>query len=160
VPVPSFISDLFVDRVARGALLTGSAALIAAAMDPQAWSPALPSIQAAVRENPQLETLVLLASISASGLILLGGAIGDSRRARPVILGGLVAELLASAVALLVPSGPIFLVARLVGHAGAAFVIPGRAVALLALGRQDPLKTVWDNRDERTSVGAVVEVTA
>ena len=89
-PLPSFLADLFVDRVARGALLAGSVALFAAAMDPQAWSPALPSIQAAVRENPQLETVVLLASISAMGLILLGGAIGDSRRARPVILGGLV----------------------------------------------------------------------
>jgi len=131
LPVPSFISDLFVDRDARGALLAGSVALFAAAMDPQTWSPALPSIQAAVRENPQLETLVLLASISASGLILLGGAVGDSRRARPVILGGLVVELLASVVALLVPSGPIFLMARLVGHAGAAFVIPV-SIALVA----------------------------
>jgi hypothetical protein len=130
-PLPSFLADLFVDRVARGALLAGSVALFAAAMDPQAWSPALPSIQAAVRENPQLETVVLLASISAMGLILLGGAIGDSRRARPVILGGLVVELLASAVALLVPSGPIFLTARLVGHAGAAFVIPV-SIALVA----------------------------
>jgi MFS family permease len=131
LPVPSFISDLFVDRVARGALLAGSVALFAAAMDPQAWSPALPSIQAAVRENSQLETLVLLASISASGLILLGGAVGDSRRARPVILGGLAVELLASVVALLVPSGPVFLTARLVGHAGAAFVIPV-SIALVA----------------------------
>ena len=130
-PVPSFISDLFVDRVARGALLAGSVALFAAAMDPQTWSPALPSIQAAVRENPQLDTVILLASISASGLILLGGAVGDSRRARPVILGGLVVELLASVVALLVPSGPIFLTARLVGHAGAAFVIPV-SIALVA----------------------------
>jgi len=130
-PVPSFISDLFVDRVARGALLAGSVALFAAAMDPQAWSPALPSIQAAVRENPQLETLVLLASISASGRTLLGGAVGDSRRARPVILGGLVVELLASVLALLMPAGPIFLTARLVGHAGAAFVIPV-SIALVA----------------------------
>lgn len=92
-------------------------------MDPQAWSPALPSIQAAVRENPELETVILLALISASGLIPLGGAIGDSRRATPIILGGLIRELLGSIVAILVPAGPIFLIARLVGHSSAAFVI-------------------------------------
>jgi MFS family permease len=139
VAVPSFIADLFVDRAARGALLSGSVALFAAAMDPQVWSPALPSVQAAVREDPQLETVVLLASISASGLILLGGAIGDSRRARPVILGGLVVELLASVVALIVSGGPIFLAARLVGHAGAAFVVPV-SIALVATSYRGPVR--------------------
>ena len=130
-PLPSFIADLFVDPIARGALLVGCVALFAAAMDPQVWSPALPSVQSAVRENPQLQTVVLLASVSAAGLILLGGAVGDSRRARPVILGGLVVEMVASVVALLVTAGPIFLTVRLVGHAGAAFVIPV-SIALVA----------------------------
>ena len=129
--LPSFVADLFVDPAARGALLAGSVALVAAAMDPQVWSPRLPTIQQAVRENPQFETLVLLASISASGLILLGGAVGDSMRARRVILGGLVVELLASFVSLIVPAGPIFVTSRLVGHAGAAFVIPV-SIALVA----------------------------
>ncbi len=137
--LPAFIADLFVDRVARGALLAGSVALFAAAMDPQVWSPALPSVQAAVRENPQLETIVLLASISAAGLLLLGGAIGDSRRARPIILGGLVTEALASVVALLVHAGPIFLTARLVGHAGAAFVVPV-SIALVATSYRGPVR--------------------
>jgi MFS family permease len=139
LPVPAFLSDLFVDRVARGALLAGSAALFAAAMDPPVWSPALPSVQAAVRENPELETVVLLASISAAGLLLLGGAIGDSRRARPIILGGLVTEVLASVVALLVHAGPIFVTARLVGHAGAAFVIPV-SIALVATSYRGPVR--------------------
>jgi hypothetical protein len=138
-PLPSFIADLFVDRVASGALLAGSVALFAAAMDPQAWSPALPSIQAAVREDPQLETIVLLASISAAALILLGGAIGDSRRARPIVLGGLVVELLSSLVALVVTAGPVFVTARLVGHAGAAFVIPV-SIALVATSYQGAVR--------------------
>ena len=137
--LPSFIGDLFVDPVAKGALLAGSVALFAAALDPQAWSPALPSIQAAVRENPQLETVVLLASLSASGLILLGGAIGDSRRATPIILGGLAGELLGSLVAMFVPVGPLFLIARLVGHASAAFVIPV-SLALVATSYRGPVR--------------------
>ena len=131
VGLPSFVADLVGDPAARGALLAGSVALVAAAMDPQVWSPRLPTIQEAVRENPQFETLVLLASIGASGLILVGGAVGDSMRARRVILGGLVVELLASFVSLIVPAGPIFVTSRLVGHAGAAFVIPV-SIALVA----------------------------
>ncbi len=129
--LPSFVAELLGDPVARGALLAGSIALVAAALDPQIWTPTQPSIQEAVRENPQFETLVLLASLGASGLILLGGAVGDWRRARPVILGGLTAELLASFVSLVVPAGPIFVTSRLVGHAGAAFVIPV-SIALVA----------------------------
>lgn len=129
--LPSFSADLFVDHVAAGALLAGSAAHFAAAMDAQVWSPALPTVQQAVRDNTFLETVVLLGSISAAGLILVGGAVGDSHRARPVILGGLLAELLASIVCLIVPVGPVFLVARLVGHAGAAFAIPV-SIALVA----------------------------
>ena len=137
--VPAFISDLFVDRVARGALLAGSAALFAAAMDPPVWSPALPTVQAAVREDPQLQTVVLLASISAAGLLLLGGAIGNSRRARPIILGGLVVETLSGVIALLVHAGPIFVTARLVGHAGAAFVVPV-SIALVATSYRGPVR--------------------
>jgi hypothetical protein len=38
---------------------------------------------------------------------------------------------------------------------GAIGVIGG-AIALVAFGRQDPLKTVWDNLDERTAVAVGV----
>jgi hypothetical protein len=42
---------------------------------------------------------------------------------------------------------------------GAGFVcgvigVIGGIIALVAFGRQDPLGTVWDNRDERTPVAA------
>ena len=139
VRLPSFVADLVGDPTARGALLAGSVALVAAAMDPQIWTPTLPSIQEAIRENPQFEVLVLLASIGASGLILVGGAVGDLSRARQVILGGLVVELLASGVTLLAPAGPIFLASRLVGHAGAAFVIPV-SIALVATSYRGPVR--------------------
>jgi hypothetical protein len=32
----------------------------------------------------------------------------------------------------------------------------GGVIALLAFGQQDPLKTRWDNRDERASAGATI----
>ena len=129
--LPAFLTDLVADRTARQALLTGSVAMVAAALDPQVWSPMLPSVQAAVRESPQLETVTLLASVSAAGLILLGGVVGDTHRARPVLLGGLVVELVAALVCMVITSGPLFVAARLIGHAGAAFVIPD-SIALVA----------------------------
>jgi hypothetical protein len=138
-PLPAFIGDLFVDPVAKGALLAGSLALFAAALDPQVWSPALPSVQAAVRENPQLETTVMLASLSAAALLLLGGALGDSRRSRPIILGGLTVELLAGIAALFLHDGPLYVATRLVGHASATFVIPV-SIALVATSFRGPVR--------------------
>jgi MFS family permease len=138
-PLPAFIGDLFVDPVAKGALLAGSVALFAAALDPQAWSPALPSVQAAVRENPNLETTVMLASLSAAALLLLGGALGDSRRSRPIILGGLTIELLAGLAAIVLPYGPVFVATRLIGHAFATFVIPV-SIALVATSYRGPVR--------------------
>ena len=129
--LPPFIADLFVVRSARDALLAGSVALFAAALDPKVWGPSLPSVQAAVRDHPQLETLVLFGAVVAAALLLVGGAIGDSARARPIILGGLTVELLASVIGILVPEGPVFIATRFIGHAGAAFVIPV-SIALVA----------------------------
>ena len=133
--VPRFIAEVFDDPTARSGLLAGAAALFAAAFDPKVWGPALPSVQAAIRERPNLEALVLLAMVGGSALLLLGGAIGDTTRARPIIVGGLAAELLASVVALLVPAGPLFVASRIVGQAGASLVIPA-ALALVATSYQ------------------------
>jgi DHA2 family methylenomycin A resistance protein-like MFS transporter len=134
-PLPSIITDVFVDPVARQSLFVGTLALVAAALDPRVWGPTLPSVQAVVRENPQVEMLMLISALGASGLLLLGGAIGDSSRARPIILGGLAVELLASVAGILVPSGPIFLATRFASHAAAAFVIPV-SLALVATSYQ------------------------
>jgi DHA2 family methylenomycin A resistance protein-like MFS transporter len=123
-PIPSFIADVFDDRIARSGLLVGAVALFAAALDPRIWGPSLPSVQAAVRENPELDTVIMLAAVGGSALLLVGGAVGDSARARPIILGGLLVELVASVAGLLLPLGPLFVAARLVGHGAAAFVIP------------------------------------
>jgi MFS family permease len=129
--VPAFIADLFADPTARSGLLAGSAALVAAALDPKVWGPSQPNIQAAIRVRPELEGIILLAALAGSALLLLGGAIGDSARARPIIVGGLAVELLAAVASFVVPSGALFLASRFVGHAAAAFLIPA-SLALVA----------------------------
>ena len=122
--VPSFIAEVFADPAARNGLLVGSVSLFAAALDPKVWGPALPSVQAAIRETPQLEQIVMLGAVGGAALLLLGGAVGDSSRARPVILWGLAVELVASIAGLLMPSGSVLVATRLIGHGAAAFVIP------------------------------------
>jgi MFS family permease len=129
--VPSFVAELFAEPLPRNGLLAGSAALFAAALDPKVWGPSLPTVQAAIRERPALEAIVLLAALGGSALLLLGGAIGDSARARPIIVGGLAVELAAAAVSMLVSSGTLFVASRFVGHAAAAFIIPA-SLALVA----------------------------
>ena len=122
---------MFEDPTARAGLLAGSVALVAAAFDPKVWGPSLPTVQSAIRDRPGLEAIVILAMVGGSAVLLLGGAVGDTARARPIIVGGLAFLLVASVVALLVPSGPIFVVFRFVGHAASAMVIPA-SLALVA----------------------------
>ncbi|HET9345712.1 MAG TPA: MFS transporter [Candidatus Limnocylindrales bacterium] len=134
-PVPAFIADLFADPTARSGLLAGSVALFAAALDPKVWGPSLPTVQSAIRDRPNLEAVVILAMVAGSAVLLLGGAVGDTARARPIIVGGLAVELLAGIVSVLVPAGPIFVASRFVGHGAAALVIPA-SLALVATSYQ------------------------
>jgi MFS family permease len=143
-PIPAFIADLFVEPVPRSGLLAGSAALFAAALDPKVWGPSLPTVQSAIRDRPYLEAVVILAMVAGSALLLLGGAIGDTARARPIIVGGLAAVLLASIVSVLVPAGPLFVASRFVGHAASALVIPA-SLALVA--------TSYRGLDRATAIG-------
>ncbi len=131
-PIPAVIAELFEAPVARNGLIAGTLALVAAALDPKVWSASLPTIQAVIRERPSVESLVLLAAVGGAALLLVGGAVGDTVRARRVIVGGLAVELAAAVASLLVPSGPLFVASRFIGHGAAAFVIPA-SLALVAL---------------------------
>jgi MFS family permease len=127
-PLPSVIGDLLVDRRAAGTLLASIVALFAAGMDPRVMSPAATTTQSAIRANPDIEGLLILVSVVTAVLILIGGAVGDTTRARPIIQGGLAVSFVASILALLVYLGPgqgtLFVIVRLAGVASAAFVMP------------------------------------
>jgi MFS family permease len=134
-PIPAFIADLFEDPTARSGLLAGSAALFAAALDPKVWGPSLPTVQAAIRDRPYLELVAILVVMAVSANLLIGGALGDTIRARPIIVTGLAVELLAALVSIVVPGGPIFVIARIVGGVASALVIPA-SLALVATSYQ------------------------
>ena len=118
------IGDLVADPRARNTLFAGAATLLAAGLDPKVWGPSVPSVQEAIRASPDLEGFVLLAAVFGAILVLIGGAVGDLTRARPVVLIGLGFSIGASVVCLAFPSGFLFSVARIVGVASSSFVFP------------------------------------
>ena len=124
IPLPQVLADVVSDVGARSALIAGSTALFAAGLDPKILGPAIPSVQAAIRQRPEIETLVLVVAVAWSGMLLLGGAIGDTQRVRPILLGALVAEALAAAIGLAFSDGPLLLGSRLCGSIAAALIIP------------------------------------
>ena len=133
-PLPSVIADLLVDRQAASALLAAGVALFAAGMDPKVMAPMATTTQAAVRLQPELEGLILLVSVITATFVLVGGAVGDLSRARPIIVGGLAVSLVAAIVAipLLASNDLPFRLVRLAGIASAAMVMPA-ALALAAV---------------------------
>lgn len=122
--MPAVVRELFADRRAVSALVAGAAALFAAGIDPRVMSPALSTVQAAIRERPNLEAQILVIAVLTALMLLVGGAIGDLTRARPLILGGLSVLLVAGITCLLVPSGPLFIAGRLASAAATGIVIP------------------------------------
>ncbi len=123
-PLPAFIADVVEDRRARTTLVGAAAALFAANLDPKVWGPSLSTVQAAIRARPDLESYVLIGTVATAILLLVGGAIGDLRRARPLILGGLAVLVVTGTVGLITADGPAFIAGRLVGAAASAIVIP------------------------------------
>jgi MFS family permease len=88
-------------------------------------APMATTTQAAIRARPEIEGLILLISVLTAVLLLVGGAVGDTRRARPIITGGLAVSFACAILALLLGSGDTpFLVVRFAGIASAAMVMP------------------------------------
>jgi MFS family permease len=130
--LPPFLADLTADRRSANALLAAIFALLAAGLDPKVLAPTAMSTQAAIRAQPQIEGQVLLVSVTTAILLLVGGAIGDTTRARPIMTGGLIVSFLAAFLAIfLQDSGLPFQIVRLLGIASSAFVMPC-ALALAA----------------------------
>lgn len=130
-PVPSFLRDLGAPPGAPRTLLVAALSMAAAGLNPQVLSPSVGSVQAAIREQPQISALILIATLLAAALLFAGGVLGDTDGRRRILLAALASLCAANVVALIVPEGPLFILSRVAGVAAAYAVLPF-ALAMVA----------------------------
>jgi DHA2 family multidrug resistance protein-like MFS transporter len=134
-PLPGFVAEVVDDRPAFRTLVTAALALVAAGLDPHVVSPGLPSVQAALRAQPELEALAALVGVAGATTLLVGGVAADGLRTRRLVEGGLAALAITAAACLVVTDGTLFVAARFAGAAAAGLIIPF-AVAVVAISYQ------------------------
>ena len=103
--VPPEILDIARDRSKLGILLAAILASVAAGLDPHVFGPATPTVQAALRTRPEIETVYLFSVIAQAACFLIGGVIGDLGRRRRVLLVGLGLVVIGEVVALVSDRG-------------------------------------------------------
>jgi MFS family permease len=131
LPVPAFLHDLGEPPGAPRTLLVAALALAAAGLNPQVLSPAVSTVQAAIREQPQINALLLLVTLAAAAMLFVGGGLSDTNGRREILLTALGALAVTNILSLVVPTGPVFMASRVAGAAAAYAVLPF-ALALVA----------------------------
>ena len=122
--LPTFLTDLAREPGAVQTLVAASLALLAAGLAPRIFSPGLASVQSAVRERPEIETLLLVASIVTAGMLLVGGVLGDADGRRRVMLVALGALIVTGIGGLFFADGPLFVAGRFLDVGAASVVLP------------------------------------
>ena len=143
-PLPTFLTDLAREPGAVQTLVASSLALLAAGLAPRIFSPGLASVQSAVRERPEIETLLLVASIVTAGMLLVGGVLGDADGRRRVMLVALGALIVTGVGGLFFADGPLFVAGRFLDVAAASVVLP---VALAGVA------TTFEGVNRATAIG-------
>jgi MFS family permease len=121
---PTFLTDLAREPGAVATLVAACLALLAAGLAPRIFSPGLASVQSAVRERPEIEVLLMAASVITAGALLVGGVLGDADGRRRTMLIGLAAMAVTGLGGLFFDDGPLFVVGRFIDVASASIVLP------------------------------------
>src|SRR4029077_11116146 len=100
-------------------------------LNPTVTSPGLPSIQSAIRAEPEINALIVGVTIAAAGLLFAGGFLADTDGRRGILLGALAVLIATGAIGVVITAGPLFFATRLAGTAAAYAVLPF-ALALVA----------------------------
>jgi MFS family permease len=135
LPIPTFLRELGDPPGAFRNLRVAFLAMAAAGFNPLVLSPAVSTVQAAIREQPQINALILLVTLGGAAMLFIGGTLSDTDGRRRILLAALAALVAASLVSLVVSSGPVFMASRLAGAAATYAVVPF-AMALVATSYQ------------------------
>ena len=120
------MSERGLDRRRQAVLIAMTTANAMILIDQSAVPLALPSIEKQFGVGTQVAQWVLSASLLAlSGLLVLGGRLGDLYGRRRIFVIGAVGFIAASTVAGLAPTFSVLLVARVVQGVGGALMLPG-----------------------------------
>ena len=145
-PIPTVLSDLWLDPRAFRVLLVAVLSMAAAGLNPVVTSPNLASVQSLIRAQPEINALVILITLISGGLLFVGGVLGDTDGRRGILLGALALLASMSVVGLVTGDGPLFTASRLAGGAAAYAVVPF-ALALVA--------TTYPGAVRATAIGIV-----
>jgi DHA2 family multidrug resistance protein-like MFS transporter len=124
LPLPKPIDDVVGDRPTRPILVGAALAMAAVGLDPPILEPAMPSIQAAVRAEPELQSLLLVTAVWKSAVLLAGGVIADVFRSRRLYEAGLLGLVAASVLATVIPDESLFFLFRLMATLSVGLVLP------------------------------------
>jgi MFS family permease len=122
--LPAFITDLGKDPAALRALVAACCAIGAAGLDPHVLDPGMPSVRAALRTQPDLQSLFTLGVVIQGAFLIVGGVVGDISRSARLLRLGLVTLIGASLLAMAWPSGAGLVVSRVIGWASTGLVLP------------------------------------
>src|SRR5262245_59061935 len=101
-----------------------SFAIFAAGLDPPLLDPGMPSVRAALRAEPGLQSVLSVSTEVQAAFLLLGGVLADRWRTKTTLQIGLSLLIFASVVAVLAGSGPLLIASRFIGWAASGIVIP------------------------------------
>jgi len=134
--LPAWIREVTDDRRGMRTLVAVSFAILAAGLDPPLLDPGMPSVRAALRAEPGLQSLLSLSTEVQAAFLLLGGVVADRWRTKRTLQLGLGLLIFAEVVAVIGGSGPLLIASRFIGWAASGVVIPFSigAVAVVYLG--------------------------
>ncbi len=147
--LPPFVLDVVGDRAKVRVLVACSLAILAAGLVPRTLSPGMPSVQAALRTQPEIQSMVVFIAFLASANSVAGGVVGDIWRRPSALIAGLSVMLVGELLSLILPAGPLFYVVQIAVVIGAGVVI-AFAVGAVALA--------YDGAARATSLGVVYGV--
>ncbi len=145
--LPNFVHEVIDDPRQRGILIAGCLALFAVGLVPRVLSPGLPDAQEALRQEAEVQNLLLLLSFVSAAVVIMGGLVSDLFRRRELLLGGLAVMLAGAILSIVVDDGPVFYAANFTSIAASgvvlAYGIGSVAIAYQGIPRATALGAVY-----------------